>query len=545
MRRDVGAAAALIVVIAIAHGAVLGQWWLWDDPQLLYGAMHAGATDHFLSPEIAQRQSATFTPMLLLATEIDLSLFGLNPRWFYLHHLLVFAAAILAIYAYCRTFAGVMVASIAAATIALSRPAFTVAALLMDRHYAEGLLFAIAALVLFRRDRAIAATLLYLVACLEKEIFVPLPLLVPAQDWVTRSGRLVRNAILCTAAAAIYLAWRFAILGSFGGLGSAAGSAWEMASAGWSIVAGTTATAVFVVALLVLALRRSPRMTAALVVASMIVVALPIARLVVHDSRYFFVAAVVIVVLSAMAVPHLRSIEMALFGALAVSIVIGGLVHRSQLRPQLALMQRDGLYLWNEPATAKPLFSGAEGWYLEGLRHLRAVVKKDQAPEAIASLPGLVIRGLEPLDTAVATPRDPRPVIRAYEIVRAGFDPSLPLHVRLTRRDNVLSWSFAPAAPGDAFFFVTPVQELGWTRTAEGWIRLPCEFHPPTAFAERPRVVRVMRRSGEKWTVSPQITLPQEGGTVAWESVVESAAREEVALHPRAPRRVHARGGSR
>ena len=477
--------------------------------------MESGAGQHFVVPEVWQRHStANFTPMLPLAYETDLALFGVQPRGFYAHHLIVFALAIVALYAYLRTFATPLVALLGAAAFALSQPAFTVATMLMDRHYAEGMLFAVLALLLFRRGSAASAAcaaVLYLLACAEKEVYVPLPLLVVLQDFVLRRGWrvLLRNAALCGVAAILYLAWRVFMLGSFGGYGSSAGGA--LSAEGWTALAGSGGAAslgvlAFAVLLFALAARRAPLAALAIVAACAVFVVLPIAGLTSIDSRYFFVAAAVIVASAALAASRapLRSLETIVFAALCLALATGGLRHGLRLRDEMALWQRDGLYLWNAPPGAAALFTGANGWYIEGIRWLRTAVKGDTAPEAIASVPGLVIRGARP----------PAAVARVYEIVRGNYDPSLPLQGRLERRGPVLSWSLGPAAPGDAFFLVTPMQELVWTRTPSGWVRLPADIRVPTAMRERGRMLRVVRRSGERWTVSRELPFPEDGATV-------------------------------
>lgn len=515
MRRDLGAAALLVIVVALAHGAVLRQWWLWDDPQLLYGAMQCGLGEHFVSPRAWQQQStANFTPMLMLAYETDLALFGVDPRGFYAHHLLVFTLAILALYAWLRTFAPPLLALLGAAAFAVSQPAFTVVTLLMDRHYAEGMVFALLALILFRRAggaAAASAAVLYLVACIEKEVFVPLPLLVVTQDFVLRRGWrvLLRNAVLCGIAGIVYIAWRVFMLGSFGGYGSSAGR--TLSAQSWTVLTGTEGAAslgvlAFAVLLLALAARRAPLAALAIVAACAVFVVVPIAGLTSIDSRYFFVAVAVIVGCAALAASRapLRSLETVVFAALCLALASGGVRHGVRLRGEMALWQRDGLYLWNAPAGGAPLFTGANGWYIEGIRWLRTAVKGDVAPEAVASVPGLLIRGYKP----------PAAVARAYDVVRANYDPSLPLHGRLERRGAVLAWSLGPAGPGDAFFLVTPIQELVWTRTATGWVRLPADIRVPTATHERRRTLRVVRRSGERWTVSRELPFPDDGVTV-------------------------------
>jgi hypothetical protein len=165
-----------------------------------------------------------------------------------------------------------------------------------------------------------------------------------------------------------------------------------------------------------------------------------------------------------------------------------------------------------------PLFTGANGWYIEGIQWLRSAIKRDGGPDVIASVPGLVIADVRPEELAFATPQDPEAIVRSYDIVRRHYDPAMPLTVRLSRKGPVVSWKLGPAAPGDAFFFVTPIQELVWTRTPEGWVRLPADIRVPTAaLQEGMRRLRVMRRSNDRWTVSDPLGLPKEGEVVEWQ----------------------------
>ena len=509
MKRDALAVLFLLLVVAVAHGAVSAQWWLWDDPQLLYGAMRFRALDHFTSPQAWQQQStANFVPMLMLANEIDLGLFGVEPRGFYLHHLFVFALAMIAVYVYLRTFTSELIAAAAAGTLALSQPAFTVATLLMDRHYAAGLLVAMVAMILFRRDRPLLGALVYFLACLEKEVYVPLPLLVVVQDLVTRRGWRValRDGALCGVSTAAYVAWRIHMLGSFGGYGGGESSLGEVVTRGWTIATGTRGLAALgVLAFAVfLAVKRASWQTAMVLAACAIVGLIPIAGLTSLDSRYFFVAVAMIVILAAIAAR--TRLEQLVFVALCVAIAVGGIVHGLRLRRDLGMHQRDGLYVWTAPSTAPVLFTGANGWYIEGIQWLRRTVKGEAPPRVIASIPGLVI----------ARERPPADVRAAYDIVRAHAAGDMPLTVELSRRGSRFSWKLGPEAKGDAFFFVTPIQELVWTRTASGWVRLPADVRVPTATFERDRKIRVMRRSGDRWTVSAELPMPEDGKTIRW-----------------------------
>ncbi|HEX3110104.1 MAG TPA: hypothetical protein VHU41_13505, partial [Thermoanaerobaculia bacterium] len=219
-RRDLIAGALLTALVLVVHRAVLHQFWLWDDPQILFGVIRYRLIDFFVSPRIWQLQSSTnFVPALLTAYKLDFRSAGLDPHTFYVHHLVMFTVAILAVYAYARTFASEITAAIAAAAVALSPPSYRVAGLLMNRHYAAGLVFALASLIAFRFSRPFLGSFLYMIAALEKEVFVPLPLIVLVQDVVAkRPWRVVlRNLIATGTTSLIYLAWRIVMLRSFGG----------------------------------------------------------------------------------------------------------------------------------------------------------------------------------------------------------------------------------------------------------------------------------------------------------------------------------------
>ncbi len=512
MKRDAVAIGLLVILVAVAHGTVLTQWWLWDDPQLLYGVMHSRAIDHLISAEAWRHQTtASFTPMLMLANELDLALFGLNPRGFYAHHLLVFAAAILAVYGYLRTFTNELMAAAGAGALALSQPAFTVATLIMDRHYALGLLLAALAMIAFRRDRALVGVALYFIACLAKEVYVPLPLLVVVQDVVTERDRraVIRDGALCGVAAIAYLIWRIAILGSFGGYGSATGSPIDVVITGWTVIAGSSGRAALgvltlAVALFVAALIRERWRAVLIVFAAIVFVLLPIARLTPLDSRYLFAGVAVLVVLTAIGAR--TRIEQLVFGALCIGLAVGGVLHGQTFRANLASWQRAGLFVWNAPPSVDPLFTNANGWYIEGVQWLRRTVKREEPPRVIASIPGFVIGRIPP----------PPELRQEYDVVRAHAVADMPLSVELTLRDSVLSWSLGPAGKDDAFFFVTPNYELIWTRTPSGWVRLPADVRVPTATLDANRRIRVMRRSGDRWTVSTELPFPKEGATIRW-----------------------------
>jgi hypothetical protein len=235
----------------------------------------------------------------------------------------------------------------------------------------------------------------------------------------------LRDGALCGVAASLYVAWRIFMLGSFGGYGGDQASLSRIVMQGWMVVTGTQGIAalgalVLAVVLAILVARRAPWQTALVIVSAAIVILVPIAGLVSLDSRFYFMAAATIVALSALAARG--RIETLLFAAFCIAVMIGGIAHGLRLRRDLSSWQRDGLYVWNAPAGANPLFTSANGWYVEGIQWLRRTVKKDEPPRVISSIPGFVIARIPP----------PPPLRREYDVVRAHAVADMPLSVELT-----------------------------------------------------------------------------------------------------------------
>ncbi|HEX9985806.1 MAG TPA: hypothetical protein VGF69_21280 [Thermoanaerobaculia bacterium] len=535
-----GAIVALVVVVLIAHGAVLTQWWLWDDPQVLYGVMRYSLADSLTKPEVWRAQSGTnFVPLLLTSYELDYALFGLEPRGYYAHHLAMFVTAMVLLFLYVRTFASQWVALLAAVTAALSAPAWTAASLLMDRHYVEGVPLAIGALLLFRASRdkpwlAVLGAGAYLLAALEKEVFAPLPLLVLAQDLVAwgrgrpmgpigpmgepvppsaapRGPRgpigpmspvvLLRNLAACSVAAVLYLAWRLVMLGAAGGYGRGRNTT-ELLSLPvevWHRVIGPLALVAALLALALLILKVRSVQAVAVIVLATIFSLLPITFLRDLDHRYVFVPMCVLVVLAATAA--VNRIGTIVFAGFCVTMVIGGFLHRATLVPSLRLMQSHGLYLWNAPPNARPILTGPNGWYTEGIRWMRKAAKGDDAPHAIASLPGVYLSGAD-----VAVMGDANEVRAAVAAIGRDRDPSMPLHVSFEHDSTIARWKFAPHEPGVRWYFMTlPSYEL-IELEAEGWTRYPTHFRAPSYEAmPEAGVFRIVRMKNGRWNVSPEL----------------------------------------
>jgi len=204
------------------HGRVVRLWWINDDFYALHVLHGRSLAEAFLSPGV-WRQSRMFTPLLMLSFDADLLAFGLRPEAFYAHQLVALAAAAAALVAVLRLWLPWTLALLASLLFLAGVPTIAWAQELLVRHYAEGLILAAFATRLFvlslRRGRptlAWGSALLYFGAMLEKEIYVPLAvllLLLPEGEPRVRLRRLLPHA----AALAAYLAGRYAVLGALGG----------------------------------------------------------------------------------------------------------------------------------------------------------------------------------------------------------------------------------------------------------------------------------------------------------------------------------------
>jgi hypothetical protein len=215
---DAGAIAVLSVLPFVLYRGVLGLWWSNDDFYQLRFVTQYRAWEYALRPEVWHLlPNGMFTPLLFVSLELDRALFGIDPRAFYLHHLLVVDLAFLVLYALLRQWLPAGWAGFGTGLALVGTPVALSLQLLMTRHYLEGLLPAALSVLLFARwfagdarprsGRLWASAALYLLAALAKEIFVPLPgllfFLMPGRT-AERLRRLAPHLV----ALAVYLAYR-------------------------------------------------------------------------------------------------------------------------------------------------------------------------------------------------------------------------------------------------------------------------------------------------------------------------------------------------
>jgi len=221
------AASSLAATPWLLYGSVTGLWWTFDDLFHVHFLRMHSTVDILFSPSAWKAfPSRMFTPLQLLSYRLDLSLFGVKPAAFYAHQLLSLTAAGLVSYATLRRWLPVPYAWLATLLFLLGIPTGSFALVLMSRHYVEGLIWAALCVWFFveavRRQLWVATALssvFYLLAMLEKEVYVPLLALLallPEGTWRSRGWALRPHAL----ALLFYLLARRAMLGTLlGGYG--------------------------------------------------------------------------------------------------------------------------------------------------------------------------------------------------------------------------------------------------------------------------------------------------------------------------------------
>lgn len=224
----------LVAFAFFLHHDALDLWWTYDDPYILELAVFHNPLDFFLRPEIYQKMSiVNFTPLLIPPYALNYHMFGLEPEWFYAYEILLLAILSHGIFLILRS-RHFLVALWAALLFLLTGPAAFSSRVLMTHHYLEGACCSFLAVTLLRSSyenglaagRCWLAAAAYLAACLCKEVYIPLILSVPflvKGSWRTKCRRLV--PFLC--ALAVYIPWRFWILGNFGGYHDTWWSNWQ------------------------------------------------------------------------------------------------------------------------------------------------------------------------------------------------------------------------------------------------------------------------------------------------------------------------------
>lgn len=223
---DIAWAAVIALVTSALHWRILSLGWTYDDPFHL----HFLLTHRFrmvVTPTFwRELPFKMYTPLQFASYKVDLHFFGVNARLWYVHQLISLSAAAAALFALLRLWWRRSFATIGTALFVCNPQVLGWAGLLMARQYIEGFVFACVAITLYGRylrqkrlPLLVIAVSTYAIACLCKEVFVPLPILLFLMPEST-SRESARSVLPFLAVTALYLALREAMLGTFfGGYG--------------------------------------------------------------------------------------------------------------------------------------------------------------------------------------------------------------------------------------------------------------------------------------------------------------------------------------
>lgn len=213
------------LIIAIFYYPLLNAWFLGDDTQWMwFSAISPVWKIFFDSGTYLYINDANFTPMLGLSFKIDWKLFQMDPVGYNVHTFLSLWASSVMLFLFLRLFAGRSPSFFGSLLFIVNPAAVAVVSCFSNRHYMEGMCWALLSLYLFFRnekERRHIFTFLscaaYLLASLSKEVY----LLLPAAMFLFAQGTFgerMKKTLPFILIFLAYLPWRWFMLGgSMGG----------------------------------------------------------------------------------------------------------------------------------------------------------------------------------------------------------------------------------------------------------------------------------------------------------------------------------------
>lgn len=547
------AALMLAAVTLLLHLSALKGHWRIDDPLvLLYVVDFPSSWGYFFSPSQWKSLGVPFfTPWLVLDYRLDFGVFGLQPQAFYAHHLIVIWFASLLTFILLEPHAGPWISGLACVLFLAGSPTEVVAQQLMSRHYPTGLAFAIGAMLLWQRAaltgrQALAwlGALCYLLAMLNKEVFAPLPIVLPFL--VDTPLRRRMSALVPYAVTGIlFLAWRTLMLGQvIGGYDGNLQAAGALGTSlllipeilfgkGWFTVAGVSVLIVTLGSWAALSARRWMALICGVLALSLPFLAVSVSP---HVSllRFVFVPWWALCVAMAVATgarlnsgtmqrehgPSSQARGLALAGIVSISFLSlqESLTTASRSAAHHIPYDVQGRFIWANDASHSYVPRGD----LEGTLQfqyasamLKARITGQDAPLPIpfaASAP------------ALSAP----PSILAYDkecdCMRNVAAPSqdelqptnIPLTLFLDRSRPGLAWRFDTTASA-ACFLVFPSLRVALTAPCQGSMRYELPAWVKGSF-------RAMVRTPQgQWNLSTPLSFPDRGQTLCWANAAKCA----------------------
>jgi hypothetical protein len=212
---------AIFSTFSFFYFPMVNNWFFIDDLQWIWSSSNARWKEIFFAPEVMRGMAPFFTPMLAVSFKIDWSLFGIDSMGYAVHSLTSLVAAAVALYLFIRLYATRDIALTGVFFFLLNPSTIAVTSWFSARHYLEGLFFSLLSLYFFvKADRkgkiSFASGILYLLASLEKELYVVLPAVAVLVSEKNLSRRL-KNTVPLGLGLIIYALWRYAVIRGMGG----------------------------------------------------------------------------------------------------------------------------------------------------------------------------------------------------------------------------------------------------------------------------------------------------------------------------------------
>ena len=535
--RSLAPVLALVIVAIVVHATALYGFWLYDDPSLLIEAIRQPAWAVLFSPaEYTHLSATTYTPLLLLSFKVDLFLRGLDPAIFYAHQILAITVAGLLLFFLLQRYVSDLYAVVGASVFLTTWAAVYAARTLMIRHYVEGLVFALAALLFWGRGRrgTILAAFFYLLAMLSKEVYATLPLFFICQSiydgrvagggWRVR--RVARDLIAPATAAIVFLVWRWYMTGLTGTYAAVAAKPHfgTLPSTLWSHLTGPAPLwaqivwALCIAVAIALFLWRYRLRALGFLAVSLFATLLPLLTLTANfEWRYTFAftAFTVAILTIALGLSDKKWAIFVLQALLLTTLVTSFNERRYYENLTRRGIAQEGYYVWLQPKSAPAIASQSPGWYLGGLSWLRRWQNRGESPQAVFSSYAITVGMIDPARIVTVSDGKIVPIAKTtsfgtpaeWQRARMQYNANAPLSIEFALRNHNAQWRLGP--PAARFVFLT---DPGYTA-----IPIPAAGAQRVPEAREKQFFRIIREEADgSWTVSPTLPVPAEGAVTIW-----------------------------
>lgn len=403
----------LLMLPAFIFGNTFFGWWRFDDTQLLKFVLENNLIQALFHPQTWQKLTASnFTPWVVFSYWLDLKLFGLNPEFFYFHHILSITALACVSWFFLRQWASPGWAAYGVILFLAGASVYVCAQQLMTRHYLEGLFVIVMSAMLFRKgllsDRiflSAAGAGFYFLAMSAKEIYVVF--IAALLFWP--EGRLqdrLRHGIFFFLSLILYVLWRGYMLGwTTGGYETLQAGLLSLseftsffqsavqAMVGTSVIGAWIFVLVLLFILFFLLTRIRLMLFASVWLCALILPVLPVTGLSSGPGRYFVliwwsIAGGFSLVLSSGW--KNQSLARLLKPVIAVMVILMVSFNTWQFRPEFHKFVHEhestGRHIWNNQNSEAVYYVpevGFGAWYLSGLIWIKINSTQETGPDAV------------------------------------------------------------------------------------------------------------------------------------------------------------------